>query len=142
MGWWSPMGEQLALPGMDGERPTESPMVKACRQTIVALGEAGKLRPTHAVLTQLLLALAEAIDGGRKSGRASAVAMAARELRDTMLMIDPPDEETSADAALALREFMAKVEAAANGAERCPVFVETGRCADHAAHTLDGQPVR
>lgn len=90
-------------------------MVRACKQTIEALAAAGKLLPQHAVLTQLLLSLAEAIDGGRRSGRASAVAMAARELRDTLLMIDPPaDDDSSADAALALREFMQRVEDAAN----------------------------
>lgn len=110
------MGDQLALPGMDGPRDNDSAMVKACRQTIEALANCGKLLPQHAVLTQLLLALSEAIDGGRRSGRASAVAMAARELRDTLLMIDPPPEDGAAgDAALQLlREFMAEVETAAN----------------------------
>jgi hypothetical protein len=74
------------------------------------------------VLTQLLLSLSEAIDGGRRSGRASAVAMAAKELRETLLMIDPPPEDGSAseDAARALREFMAKVEAAANNGGQLP----------------------
>lgn len=90
-------------------------MVRACKQTIDALRDAGKLRPQHAILTQLLLALSEAIDGGRRQGRASAVAMAARELRDTLLMIDPPDEDAgSEDAAAALREFVERVELAAN----------------------------
>lgn len=101
---------------MGGPRESDSLMVKACRQTIDALAAAGKLLPQHAVLTQLLLALSEAIDGGRRSGRASAVAMAARELRDTLLMIDPPPEDGAAnDAALQLlRDFTAQVEAAAN----------------------------
>lgn len=108
--------DQLALPGMGGARENDSAMVRACRQTIDALAAAGKLEPQHAVLTQLLLALAEAIDGGRRNGRASAVAMAARELRDTLLMIDPPPEdgEAGADALRALREFQVAVEYAAN----------------------------
>lgn len=116
------MTDQLALPGMDGPREHDSAMVRACRQTIVALEAAGKLLPQHAVLTQLLLALSEAIDGGRRSGRASAVAMAARELRDTLLMIDPPPEDGAAgDAALQLlREFTANVEAAANNGGALP----------------------
>lgn len=107
---------QLSLPGMDGPRENDSAMVKACRETIAALAEAGKLEPAHAVLTQLLLSLAEAIDGGRRSGRASAVAMAARELRDTLLMIDPPPEDGAAgtEALRALREFTSAVEYAAN----------------------------
>lgn len=107
--------EQLQLPGMEPARETDSLMVKACRQTIDALAEAGKLKPQHAVLTQLLLALSEAIDGGRRSGRASAVAMAAKELRETILMIDPPDDDAASDdAAKALREFIERVEQAAN----------------------------
>lgn len=90
-------------------------MVKACRLTIAALADAGKLQPAHAVLTQLLLELSGAIDRGRAAGRASAVAMAARELRDTLLMLDPPPEEGQSDQALQLlREFWADVEAAAN----------------------------
>jgi hypothetical protein len=113
---------QLALPGMEPARENESPMVRACRQTIDALATAGKLLPHHAVLTQLLMALAEAIDGGRRSGRASAVAMAARELRDTLLMIDPPPEDgkAGADALAALREFQAAVEYAANNGGALP----------------------
>jgi hypothetical protein len=91
-------------------------MVAACRQTIRALEAADKLAPAHAVLTQLLLELAAAIDGGAQRGRASAVAMAARELRDTLLMIDPPPEDgpAGADALRALRDFTQAVEYAAN----------------------------
>jgi hypothetical protein len=116
------MGDQLELPGLEPPRDNDSPMVRACRQTIAALQAADKLLPQHAVLTQLLLSLSEAIDGGRRSGRASAVAMAAKELRETLLMIDPPPEDGSAseDAARALREFMAKVEAAANNGGQLP----------------------
>lgn len=108
---------QLALPGLEPPRDRDSLMVKACHQTITALRDTGKLLPQHAVLTQLLIELSGAIDRGRAAGRASAVAMAARELRDTLLMLDPPAAEGAAgDVALQLlREFMAEVEAAANG---------------------------
>lgn len=111
------MGDtQLELPGMGEPENRSSAMVRACHSTIKALAEVGKLAPQHAVLTQLLLELSGAIDRGRAAGRASAVAMAARELRDTLLMIDPPPEDGPAgeDAARQLREFMATVEAAAN----------------------------
>lgn len=110
------MGEQLELPGLGDARGSDSPMVKACRLTIGALAEVGKLEPRHAVLTQLMLSLCEAIDAGRRQGRASAVAMAARELRDTLLTIDPPPEEGDAgtEALRMLREFTDAVEAAAN----------------------------
>lgn len=112
------MGDhQLQLPGMGEPEARSSAMVKACHQTIDALANVGKLAPQHAVLTQLLLELSGAIDRGRAAGRASAVAMAARELRDTLLMIDPPPEDGAAgeDAARLLREFMDKVERTANG---------------------------
>lgn len=111
------MGDQLELPGVGDAPARSSAMVLACHQTINALQSAGKLLPQHAVLTQLLLELSGAIDRGRAAGRASAVAMAARELRDTLLMIDPPPEDGAAgeEGARLLREFMAKVEAAANG---------------------------
>ena len=113
---------QLALPGLGDARASDSPMVRACRQTIDALADAGKLEPRHAVLTQLMLSLCEAIDAGRRSGRASAVAMAARELRDTMLTLDPPPEEGDAgvEALRMLREFTATVEAAANNGGVAP----------------------
>lgn len=117
------MSEQLGLelPGMEPAAAADSAMVRACRQTIVALGHADKLLPQHAVLTQLLLELSSAIDRGRQAGRASAVAMAARELRDTLLMIDPPAEDgATEDAARQLREFMAAVENAANEGEPLP----------------------
>lgn len=107
---------QLELPGLGDGQQRDSAMVRACRLTIAALADAGKLTPAHAVLTQLLLELSGAIDRGRQAGRASAVAMAARELRDTLLMIDPPPEDGAAGdrAAELLREFWADVEAAAN----------------------------
>lgn len=113
---------ELNLPGLNDARDQDSAMVKACKLTIAALAEAGRLEPRHAVLTQLLVALAEAIDGGRRSGRASAVAMAARELRDTLLMLDPPPEDgdKGADALRLLRDFQAKVEAAANNGGQLP----------------------
>lgn len=113
---------QLALPGMTAPSPGESPMVKACKQTITALAAVDKLLPQHAVLTQLMLSLCEAIDAGRRAGRASAVAMAARELRDTLLMIDPPPEDGSAseDAARQLREFMDRVDAAVEAGREGP----------------------
>lgn len=110
---------QLALPGLEPPSASASAMVKACHATIAALRDTGKLLPQHAVLTQLLLELSGAIDRGRAAGRASAVAMAARELRDTLLMIDPPAEDGAAgDVALQLlRDFMREVEEAANAGQ-------------------------
>lgn len=102
--------------GLPQVRDSDSPMVKACHRTIQALEATGKLTAASALLVQLLLELSAAIDRGRAAGRASAVAMAARELRDTLLMLDPPPEDGAAGerALHALEEFVAAAEAAAN----------------------------
>lgn len=109
--------EQLELPGVvppAGDH--DSAMVSAAKRSLAQLAATGQLTERHAVQVQLVVSLAGAIDAGTRAGRASAVAMAARELRETMLVLDPPPEDP-AEGAEALRrweDFMAKVEAAAN----------------------------
>jgi hypothetical protein len=109
----------LDLPGLDGPREYESPMVVAARSTLQALAELGRLEPRHAVLTQLILSLAEAIDRGTRTGRASAVALASKELREALLQLDPPPEDgdQAVEARASLAELFAKLELAANGAQ-------------------------
>jgi hypothetical protein len=111
--------EQLHIPGLAEPEATASAMVKAAHTTLQQLRELGRLEPRHAVLAELILSLADAIDRGKRSGRASAVAMASKELRETVLMLDPPPESDALDASeaarTALREFMDKVERVANG---------------------------
>ena len=87
------------------------------RATLRALDHAELLEPRHAALSQLCLSLAQAIDGGARSGRASATAMAAAQLRETLLVLDPPPAEGNegADALARLNEFMAQLQAAADG---------------------------
>lgn len=116
------MDEQLSLPGLDAGRESDSDMVKATRMTLQAWASSGKLLPHHAVLTQLMLSLATAIDGGARSGRASAVAMAAQQLQSVVLIIDPPDETPGAgvEALRLLREFMDKLDGAAGPRELPP----------------------
>lgn len=106
----------LEVPGMPEATGREGPMVASARTTLEAL--AGNLEPRHAVLVQLVLSLAGAIDRGVVSGRASAVAMAAKQLLETMLVLDPPPEgPTDSDARAALDAFVAFVEKAANESE-------------------------
>lgn len=107
--------EQLTLPGLGGGRDSDTDMVKATRMTLAAWQASGKLLPHHAVLTQLMLSLAQAIDGGARSGRASAVAMAAQQLQSVVAMIDPPDETPGAgvEALRLLQEFMSRLDGAA-----------------------------
>lgn len=107
---------QLSLPGLDP--PTsgvDQPMVASARVTLAALRDTGNLEPRHAVLVQLVLSLAGAIDAGVRSGRASAVAMAAKQLLETMLVLDPPAEAIGAtDAKAALSAFVDALEQHAN----------------------------
>lgn len=107
---------QPTIPGLEGARPNDTPMVSAARFTLAALDEAGRIEPRHALLVQLILSLSGAIDGGTRQGRASAVAMASKELREALLQLDPPPEEGDQGEAArrALADFVAKVEAAAN----------------------------
>ena len=108
--------------GLAPAQESDSAMVRAARRTIDALADAGRLTASSAILVQLLLELAEAIDKGRRSGRASAVAMAARELRETMTLLDPPPEDGDAGsrARQALADFVAMAEAAANNGGQLP----------------------
>ena len=108
-------GGQLELWTMAPAHESDTPMVAAVKTSLATLREADRLPPERAALGQLCLSLAMAIDGGARSGRASAVAMAAAQLRDTMLVLDPPPEDgdAAADAHRRLNEFMAKLEAAA-----------------------------
>lgn len=108
--------EQPELPGLvvPDVHPSDSTMVKAAKLTLDELRRTGAVGTRHAVQVQLVLQLAHAIDAGARSGRASAVAMASKELRETMLVLDPPDELGSSDMRDRLREFMATVERAAN----------------------------
>ena len=108
---------QPALPGMDfAPRDHDTPMVTAARLSLAALRDAGQIEARHTVLVQLVLSLSGAIDAGVRAGRASAVAMAAKQLLETMLALDPPPEDGPADQAAknALATFLAEVEAAAN----------------------------
>jgi len=108
--------DQPTLPGLGPDRPGDTPMLAAMRATLRALDQADQLEPRHAALAQLCLSLAQAIDGGARSGRASATAMAAAQLRETLLVLDPPPAEDPAghDALARLDAFMAALDQAAS----------------------------
>ncbi len=107
--------DQPAIPGLEipDPHPGDSPMVAAAKATLAALNASGRVGARHAVQVQLVLSLAQAIDAGARSGRASAVAMAAGQLNETMDRLDPPDE-SSPELRDRLAEFMRTVERAAN----------------------------
>ena len=117
----NPPDDQLALPGLELSEPRESdsPMVVAAKLTLAELQRTGAVELRHAVQVQLVLQLAQSIDAGTRSGRASAVAMAAAQLRETMLVLDPPDDMANATMRQRLDAFMDSIERAANsGAEQ------------------------
>lgn len=106
------------LPGLEEltPAPTDGPMVRSARVSLEALRQAGSLETRHAVLVQLVLSLAGAIDRGVVAGRASAVAMAAKQLLETMIVLDPPppDGDAATAARTALAQFVADIEKYAN----------------------------
>lgn len=107
-----------AQPGLWSMAPPDdrdTPMVAACKATLDTLRAADRLPPERAALAQLCLSLSAAIDGGARSGRASAVAMAAAQLRDTMLVLDPPpdDSDATTESLRLMRDFMERLDAAA-----------------------------
>ena len=112
---------QPTIPGLDTPEGhhREGPMVQSARQSLQALREENRLEARHAVLVQLVVSLAGAIDKGVQSGRASAVAMAAKQLLETMLVLDPPPEDghADADAQRVLAEFVGRLEDYANRGE-------------------------
>lgn len=113
-------GEQLELPGIVPQvAQHDSAMVVAAKRTLAALENVEVIVERHAVLVQLVLSLSAAIDAGARSGRASAVAMAARELRETILVLDPPPEDPNegAEARRLFQTFVEAVELHANRGE-------------------------
>ena len=104
-----------AQPGLWSMAPPDdrdTPMVAACKATLDTLRAADRLPPERAALAQLCLSLSAAIDGGARSGRASA---AAAQLRDTMLVLDPPpdDSDATTESLRLMRDFMERLDAAA-----------------------------
>ena len=110
------MTDQPALPGLEAPASGSEPaMVQAARTTLHALRADGVLTDRHAVLVALVLELAQAVAAGSRTGRASATAMAAAQLRETMLVLDPPPEVVgAADSRAALAAFVQALEEHAN----------------------------
>lgn len=97
------------IPGLErvpADQRDVSPMRRAVIATIEALEADRLLEPRHAAMCQLALELADAVTAGRRSGRASAAAMAAGQLRDTLLALPVP---IAGDAAQRFAEFVDKL---------------------------------
>lgn len=104
-------GIQLALPGLElsaeqNGRP-DTGLRQAVQQTLEALAADGLLQPRHTALAQLALELADAVSAGARSGRASAAAMAAGQLRDTLLALPAPTEAGAGEQFTSFVEMLA-----------------------------------
>ena len=105
---------ETPLPGLDEQGPHASELRKAAARTIVALEAAGYLDERHAVITQLILDLADSVDAGRRHGRASAAALAAAQLLAAYAVITAPEEEGGDGDEW--KDFMAEVRRSATAA--------------------------
>jgi hypothetical protein len=107
-------GEQDALPGLETPRPGAGDLEKATHRTIAELDALGLIEPRHAMTCQLMIELARAVEAGRKSGRASAVALAAAQLREAFMSL--PEPETTPDGDDAWNQLADDLRAAAAAA--------------------------
>ena len=108
--------DQPALPGLDVDEDRPGPggeLRAAARRSIRALSEAGYLDESHAVLCQLMLQLADAVDAGVRYGKASAAAMAAAQLLATYQAMRPEGGDSDVNE---FDELVAQLRAAGSGA--------------------------
>lgn len=82
----------MTLPGLelDPAMGGTSPLRNAVKATLAALDEAKLLEPRHTAVAQLALELADSVDAGKRSGRASAAAMAAAQLLSALDALPKP----------------------------------------------------
>ena len=89
-------GVPVPLPGLSLEEMGPSghsdALVEKVKMTLTALSDQNLLTERHAGIAQLCLDLAAAVGVGIVRGRASAVAMVARELREALAMLPEPEE--------------------------------------------------
>jgi hypothetical protein len=101
--------EPLPLPGLDDPRDGSSPLELAARRSIAAV--AHELGDRHALTLQLVVELARVVAISARTGKASAAALAAAQLREAWASLGL-DENTGAGDPFA--DFVNRVEAAAN----------------------------
>lgn len=101
----------LALPGLEPDARTVGPLTTAVRRTIASLDAQGVLGERHAASCALALALAGTMDNPRAMTRASAQAMAARELREVLAgLLDLAEGSDDADPWKELAEAFAAMD--------------------------------
>lgn len=110
MDGWQPTLDGLSLP-LAGN---SSAMEKAALATLRRLDELELLGAEHALTCQLVLELARAVGAGVRNGRASAVAMAAKELREALATLPLPTGNADAFEAFAEQVAAAAAREAGN----------------------------
>lgn len=83
--------DQAVLPGLEEAPRSASALELGARRTLRALDELGLLDDRHALLCQLVVDLAQAVDSGRRAHRASAAAMAAAQLLAAIDRLPEPE---------------------------------------------------
>jgi len=84
---------QPFLPGMAPLDPGPTPLERAARIQIQKLADDGLLNENHAIAVQLVLDLSRAIGVSATRGRASAMALAAKELREALALLPANDTD-------------------------------------------------
>lgn len=95
------------LPGLEMPDRLEPILTGAVRQTFASLDAQNLLEPHHAAIMQLCLELASSVSAAKVSRHATAVALAARELRETLALLPEPivvESDGWADLERALRQ--------------------------------------
>jgi len=107
--------DQPTFPGLEIAPPLSgrpvSALEEAAVETLRELREQGLLRREHSLTVQLVLELARAVGQGVVHGRASAVAMAAKQLTEAMGLLPIPTDDAPAESSDWLA-FQANVDAA------------------------------
>lgn len=93
----------------------QTPMQRAAEAQLTNLREAGLLTPRHAIIVELVRELSTVIGAASRNGRGSALAMAAKELREALAMLpdDPGPEDPLAQLDDELRDAERRAIAAA-----------------------------
>lgn len=84
---------QPFLPGMAPLDAGPTPLEQAARIQLQKLADDGLLNDNHAIAVQLVLDLARAIGVSATRGRASAMALASKELREALALLPAHDTD-------------------------------------------------
>ncbi len=110
----TPDESQPTLPGLELGEHVGS-LRAAVITTLEALQLDGLLEPRHAMVAQLALEMADAVQRGIAGGKASAAAMAGAQLLAAYQALPQP---LAADAQAAFRDFVLALERDVNGAAK------------------------